>query len=358
MPPSPSPFSSSHARAQTEADITFTFDVKDSGYTSFFYNTTSAPGARFSVVSAVMRNDTDELFVRLHLGGGIDPAGTTAEVVEQGARMRFAKVSPGVWPDAIHFATQTPLEASVPVEVQGQTLQVKAKEYDNFQDKTLQALATVEGLETVAQEDLDRVGQLLGRQFDQTTPVCAEKGFCTCQDPYVFDGRRCVSVRAWEAPESRIVSRSHIVMSNEKGERVLIDAVDMLGMNNTVFGELFNRYQTKVAEQPAWPYMVYAQTFKAKKILAIGAGLNHFEPMIMVREGAFVTFVDPDAENLELMERLANATAVPRGMVQYVKYEGLKSLDALATDYDAVLILDSLSKAPTQVGRAFLASQG
>lgn len=346
-----------HARAQTEADITFTFDVKDSGYTSFFYNTTSAPGARFSVVSAVMRNATDELFVRLHLGGAIDPAGTTAEVVEQGARMRFAKVSPGVWPDAIHFATQTPLEASVPVEVQGQTLQVKAKEYDNFQDKTLQALATVEGLESVAQEDLDRVGQLLGRQFDQTTPVCAEKGFCTCRDPYVFDGRRCVSVRAWEAPESRIVSRSHIVMSNEKGERVLIDAQDMLGMNNTVFGDLFNRYQTKVAEQPSWPYMVYAQTFKAKKILAIGAGLNHFEPMIMVREGAFVTFVDPEAENLELMERLANATAVPRGMVQYVRYEGLESLDALATDYDAVLILDSLSKAPTQVGRDLLASK-
>ena len=75
-----------HARAQTEADITFTFDVKDSGYTSFFYNTTSAPGARFSVVSAVMRNATDELFVRLHLGGAIDPAGTTAEVVEQGGQ--------------------------------------------------------------------------------------------------------------------------------------------------------------------------------------------------------------------------------------------------------------------------------
>ena len=70
-----------------------------------------------------------------------------------------------------------------------------------------------------------------------------------------------------------------------------------------------------------------------------------------------MTFVDPEAENLELMERLANATAVPRGMVQYVRYEGLESLDALATDYDAVLILDSLSKAPTQVGQDLLASK-
>lgn len=69
----------------------------------------------------------------------------------------------------------------------------------------------------------------------------------------------------------------------------------------------------------------------------------------MVREGSVVTFVDPDQTNLDLMERLANLTAVPKGMMDLVLYEGPETLDALPDNYDAVLVLDSLTKAPSEL---------
>ena len=93
-----------------------------------------------------------------------------------------------------------------------------------------------------------------------------------------------------------------------------------MALNQTEFSVLFDRYQQAVSNRPSWPYMMYAQTLRSKKVLAIGAGINHFEPMIMVREGSVVTFVDPDQTNLDLMERLANLTAVPKGMMDLVLY--------------------------------------
>lgn len=331
---------------QTEDSISFQFNV-EGAYSHFFYNTSK--GGEHSVIKVVMQNETDQQFVRLHLGGAIDAGATVAEEVSTGGvKVVMQKAELGYWRDAVHFASQQPLTAAVPVTYQGVEVAVEASEFHYLEERVRAALEATAPDETVAAEDLAHIVRLLEESFEMATPVCGQKNACSCREPNVFDGRKCVASDAWVEPGARVVSRSHInLASNET--RVTVTAADMLALNTTEFSVLFDRYQQAFSQRPAWPYMMYAQTLRSKKILAIGAGINHFEPMIMVREGSVVTFVDPDQANLDLMERLANLTAVPKGMMDLVRYEGPETLDALPDNYDAVLVLDSLTKAPSEL---------
>ena len=332
--------------AQTEDSISFQFNV-EGAYSHFFYNTSEGPG--HSVIKVVMQNETDQQFVRLHLGGEIDTGATVAqEVGVGGVKVVMQKSQPGYWRDAVHFASQQPLTAAVPVTYQGVEVSVEAAEFHYLEERVRAALEQAAPEEPAAQEDMAHIVQLLEKSFEMATPVCEQKNACSCRDPNVFDGRKCVNSAAWADPRARVASRAHInLQSNDT--RVTVTAEDMMALNQTEFSVLFDRYQQAVSNRSSWPYMMYAQTLRSKKVLAIGAGINHFEPMIMVREGSVVTFVDPDQTNLDLMERLANHTAVPKGMMDLVLYEGPETLDKLSDNYDAVLVLDSLTKAPSEL---------
>jgi SAM-dependent methyltransferase len=82
-----------------------------------------------------------------------------------------------------------------------------------------------------------------------------------------------------------------------------------------------------------WYQHLYRDVLRDKKVLEIGSGMG-IDGIEFARHGAAITFVDIVEDNIRVMQRLCGIFGITNA--QFVYLHSLRSLDALATDYDFV----------------------
>mmetsp|Transcript_713 Transcript_713/g.1514 ORF Transcript_713/g.1514 Transcript_713/m.1514 type:complete len:161 (-) Transcript_713:125-607(-) len=75
----------------------------------------------------------------------------------------------------------------------------------------------------------------------------------------------------------------------------------------------------------------------------------HHEPLLMAQAGARVTVIDTDIDNLKVLHRLQNASGVDGRHLNLVHLASADAILTLGREFDAVLILDSLTRGPVEL---------
>lgn len=342
---------------QTSDKVVFDFDLNEETYSRVYYNTTVREGGvGETLVKVVFENDDGpSRFVRLHLAAAVLPDSTEAAQTDGGAKLTFAKAEPGaLWSRVVNFASNEPLQATLPVEAAGNRLEIRASEYDDLRGVVADELRRVEGLQ-YTESDIDGLASLLENAFEQSTPRCADANLCVCSPPWVFDGLKCVEAAPWAGLRDVLVSQSALRIASgdpadPASETQDLTASALLALDDASFASVFDAYQRRAAEQQVWPYLLYAQSLRGATALFVGGGLTQFEPLILARAGVRVTVVDSDETNLAILERIANATELAgSGNLKLVHAPTFEALAAMPGSFDAVFALDSLTRAPTEL---------
>src|SRR6266478_8387487 len=95
-----------------------------------------------------------------------------------------------------------------------------------------------------------------------------------------------------------------------------------------------------------WYHALYAEGMRGKKVMDIGSGFG-VDSITFAQHGAKLTFVDLVELNLKVLQRLCGILGLKD--VQFHLLENLDSLRALDTDYDVIMAMGSLHKAPVEV---------
>ncbi|QDZ23411.1 hypothetical protein HOP50_10g59500 [Chloropicon primus] len=336
---------------QTADNVFFDFQVDTATYDRVYYNTSVRDGETLvKVVFHSEENPSDQKFVRLHLAQAILPADTSASTTEEGAKLTFSKATPGQrWTNVVNFASDEALQGTIPVNVAGNMVDITASEFEDLSNAIAKSLDRIEGVQYTS-ADVDLIAQQFGDAFDKSTPYCVAPSFCVCKLPFVFDGTKCVSGDLWKNFQSKVVSQSAVQVQVEEGKplRTLGDQ-ELLELEDETFNVIFDTYQKRAAKQQMWPYMLYAQSLKRSNVLVVGGGMTQFEPLVMVNSGVNVTVVDSNLNNLKLLNRIADSSQINKNLLHLVYVPNLEGLDELKTEYDVILALDSLTKAPTEL---------
>lgn len=97
-----------------------------------------------------------------------------------------------------------------------------------------------------------------------------------------------------------------------------------------------------------WFHTLYADTLRGKRVLDVGSGFG-ISSLFFALNGAHVTFLDLEQQNLQVIRRLVKAMGIEHA--QFVHLENLDSLTDLEDDYDVIMALGSLHNAPISVMR-------
>ena len=335
---------------QTPENVVFDFQVDNAAFSRVFYNTSVWDGE--TIVKVVFEGDGEETpqkFVRLHLPKAILPSDTSATSTDGGAQITLSKARPGeMWSNVVNFASDEALQGTLPVNVAGNKVEITASEFEDVKDVIARSLDRIEGVQ-YSSSDVDQIAEQFDAAFDKSTPFCVGPNLCVCKLPFVFDGTKCVSGEAWTSFDAKIVSQSAVQVQEEEGKplRVLGES-DLLDLEDSNFNAIFDTYQKRVSKQQVWPYLMYSQTFKGSNVLVVGGGMTQFEPLVMANAGCNVTVVDTNVNNLKLLNRIVQSSETRREMIHLVLAPTLEGLAELG-EYDAIFVLDSLTKAPTEL---------
>ena len=336
---------------QSADNVFFDFQVDTETYNRVYYNTTVRDGE--TLVKVVFHNEADpstQKFVRLHLAQAVLPSDTSASTTQDGAKLTFSKANPGQrWSNVVNFASDEALSGTLPVNVAGNRVDITATEFQDVKDAIVRSLDRIEGIQYTP-NDVDAIASQFGEAFDKSTPYCLAPSLCVCKPPFVFDGTKCVSADLWSDFQSLIVSQSavQVQVEEDKPLRVLAEQ-ELLQLDQGSFNAVFDTYQKRAARQQVWPYMLYSQTFKGSDVLVVGAGMTQFEPLVLANTGCNVTVVDTNINNLKLLNRIADASDVDRANLHLVYAPTLDGLGELSGNFDVVMALDSLTRAPTEL---------
>ena len=335
---------------QTSNQVVFDFQVDNATFNRVYYNTSVRGGETIVKVVFESENENNQKFVRLHLARAILPSSTSATTTEEGAKITFSKADPGeTWANVVNFASDEALQGTLPVNVAGNNVEITASEYEDLNAVVARSLEKVEGVQ-YSEADVQQIAQLFDDAFDKTTPYCLASSFCLCKAPYVFDGTKCVPGDTWVEFGRKVVSQSAVQVQEEEDKPMkVLTEKDLLDLEETSFNTIFDTYQRRAASQQVWPYLLYAQTFKNSRVLVVGGGMTQFEPLVLANSGCNVTIIDTNLDNLKLLNRIADASSTPRSRLHLAYVPSFDGLEEVEGDFDAVLVLDSLTKAPTEM---------
>ncbi|KAK3237033.1 hypothetical protein CYMTET_52863 [Cymbomonas tetramitiformis] len=386
---------------QTNQHIIFNFGIGHGDFTSFFFHATFS--GEKSLIRLVFENDAEQKFYRVHLAHTVLPHTLRAEVTPEGVKLTAEKLESNIWEEIVLFSSESAVRATIRVQLsQTAELPIEMAEFHDPREAVMLAVKEARQEEALDATAIRKIAEVLTEAVDRATPRCLAHLHCECDTPLVFDGRECMDGGKWAKLDGRRTERDRDVGEagraldfagydghrgggglRETGKWAKLDvrltspggllantdrllmqtdtfsdqpalwnSPDLLQLEAGVFAHVFTAHQQAAQQSSSWPRVFYAQGFRGKKVLAVGAGLQNFEAILFAQQGAAVTVIDRDVHNLRAMERLRVASDVPPSSLALVHCVEHVSLLQLPSDFDAVLALDSMTRAPGELMRA------
>eukprot|EP00854_Cymbomonas_tetramitiformis_P006687 gene6687-8004_t len=315
-----------------------------------------------SLIRLVFENDAEQKFYRVHLAHTVLPHTLRAEVTPEGVKLTAEKLESNIWEEIVLFSSESAVRATIRVQLsQTAELPIEMAEFHDPREAVMLAVKEARQEEALDATAIRKIAEVLTEAVDRATPRCLAHLHCECDTPLVFDGRECMDGGKWAKLDVRLTSPGGLLANTDRllmqtdtfsDQPALWNSPDLLQLEAGVFAHVFTAHQQAAQQSSSWPRVFYAQGFRGKKVLAVGAGLQNFEAILFAQQGAAVTVIDRDVHNLRAMERLRVASDVPPSSLALVHCVEHVSLLQLPSDFDAVLALDSMTRAPGELMRA------
>jgi len=332
---------------QTFDTVSFTVHNEPNDFTNFHYNITDSGEA--SIVRLVFEKESSLRFARLHLAHKLLGERSRADRVGEGVMLTSTKAQASVWDEVVFFMTENPMFASMDLELSsGDSLPIQVAEYHDIPHYISSVMEEHPEAAMLPGEQQQLVTRMY-QSVHAAVPVCAGRDHCRCMLPLVFNSRECIHAGPWLQRATQMVAAASVVFESEDGNANLLASDDLLRLSDAEFAAVFVAHQKRSAAANLWPRMMYTQTFAGKRVLAVGAGMTHYEAVIFAQMKAIVTVLDTELANLKVMERLLNASGVSQANLILALYTGADMLPTLGREFDAVLVLDSLTRGPMEL---------